>query len=148
MRIFDNFFLNALARVLNFKKNSFHPLVWINGNPEIGKDVYISGFSEIYAKGAKVTIGHNCDIAAYVSINCADSHKKTIGISKEIIRSDIRIGHHVFIGSHSMIKGGVTIGHHSVVAAGTVVDPGLIPPYSLVIGNPMQVREGYYEGKY
>jgi hypothetical protein len=30
------------------------------------------------------------------------------------------------------------------VAAGTIVGPGVIPPYSLVAGNPMQVRPGYY----
>jgi len=148
MHLFDNFFLKALSRVLSFKRNPFHPLVWISGNAVIGKDVYISGFSEIYAKGALVTIGHNCDIGAFVAINCADSHRKTIGLSNDIERKDIIIENNVFIGSHSMIKGGVVIGHHSVVAAGTVVDSGVIPPYSLVLGNPMQVKERYYEGKY
>ena len=43
-----------------------------------------------------------------------------------------------------MIKGGAHIGHHSVVAAGTIVDGVTIPPYSLVTGNPMTVKPGYY----
>ena len=44
----------------------------------------------------------------------------------------------------SVIKGGAHIGHHSVVAAGTIVDSGVIPPYSLIYGNPMKIKEGYY----
>jgi acetyltransferase-like isoleucine patch superfamily enzyme len=140
-----NQFSNLFSELTNFKENPFHPLVWINGNPEIGKNVYIGGMSEVNAKGAQVFIGDNCDIASFVSINCADSHKKTIGLSDQIERKDICIEENVFIGSHCVIKGGVHIGHHSVVAAGTIVDHTVIPPYSLVIGNPMTVKEGYYK---
>jgi acetyltransferase-like isoleucine patch superfamily enzyme len=43
-----------------------------------------------------------------------------------------------------MVKGGTRIGHHSVVAAGSVVGPGEIPAYSLVVGNPMVIKAGYY----
>jgi len=57
VKLIDNWFLRALSRVLQFKRNAFHPLLWINGEPEIGEHVYIAGFSEIYAKGAKVVIG-------------------------------------------------------------------------------------------
>lgn len=138
-------FQELFTKFTQFNKNRFHPLVWINGEPEIGKGVYIGGMSEINAKGAKVIIGNNCDIASFVSINCADSHKKCIGISEEVDRKDIVIEENVFIGSHSMIKGGAKIGHHSVVAAGTIVDTGVIPPYSLIFGNPMQIKEGYYK---
>lgn len=128
-------------------ENRFHPMVWILGNPEIGEGVYIGGFSEVNASGARVTIGKNADIASFVTINCADSHEYTLGISEVVDRKDVHIGEKVFIGSHSVIKGGVTIGHHSVVAAGTVVDPCEIPPYSLVVGNPMVVKPGYYLNK-
>lgn len=138
-------FQEKFTELTHFKKNDFHPLVWINGTPEIGKNVYIGGLSEINAKGAIVKIGDNCDIASFVSINCADSHKRCIEISKDIDRKDITIENNVFIGSHCMIKGGAYIGHHSVIAAGTIVDMCKIPPYSLVIGNPMKVKEGYYK---
>jgi acetyltransferase-like isoleucine patch superfamily enzyme len=82
-----------------------------------------------------------------VSINCADSHKRCIGIADEIERRDIVIEDHVFIGSHCFVKGGAHIGHHSVIAAGTIVGPGTIPPYSLVFGNPMQVKAGHYRSR-
>lgn len=137
-------FADLLARLTSFKKNRFHPLVWIVGDPEIGEGTYIGGMSEVNAKGARVVIGEYCDIASFVSINCADSHKMTIGLSDQVERADITLEHHVFVGSHSVIKGGAFIGHHSVVAAGTVVDRVHAPPYSLICGNPMVVKAGYY----
>jgi len=131
-------------RCTGFKRNKFHPFVWIVGDPEIGDNVYIGGFSEVNGKGAKVCIGEGCDIASFVTINCADSHRKCIGLSEYVERKDILIENCVFIGSHSVVKGGAHIGHHSVVASGTIVDSGYIPPYSLVTGNPMQVKPQYY----
>ena len=53
----------------------------------------------------------------------------------------------VFVGSHCVIKGGAHIGHHSVIAAGTIVEGVKINPYSLVIGNPMQIKDGFYKDK-
>lgn len=140
-------FAEHLAKTISMPRNPFHPLVWINGEPEIGKNVFIGGFSEVNAKGARVLIGDHCDIASFVSINCADSHKRCIGLQEEIERGDITIEDHVFIGSHCFIKGGAHIGHHSVVAAGTIVGAESIPPYSLAFGNPMQVRAGYYRAR-
>ncbi len=138
-------FKDYLSKVTNFPQNPYHPFVWINGDPLIGDNVAIGGFSEINAKGAQVVIGDECDIASFVSINCADSHKKCIGLSEEIERADIIIENNVFIGSHSFIKGGAYIGHHTVVAAGTIVEAEVISPYSLVVGNPMIVKPGYYK---
>lgn len=129
----------------DFRENRFHPLVWIHGEPEIGEGVFIGAMSEVNAQGARVVIGDNCDIASFVAINVADSHKLCIGLSDRIERSDITLENHVFVGSHSVIKGGAHIGHHSVIAAGTVVEAQPIPPYSLVTGNPMTVRAGYYQ---
>lgn len=125
-------------------RNRFHSLVWVTGEPEIGENVYIAAYSVLNCKGAKLIIGSGCDIASFVSINCADSHLQTIGTLKYINRSDIFIGKNVFIGSHSVIKGGAYISENCVVAAGTIVDQGFIPPFSLVFGNPMQIKEGYY----
>lgn len=137
-------FKRQLSRALGFSENRFHPLVWVLGNPQIGRNVYIGGMSEVNATGAKLFIGDDCDIASFVTINCADSHKKCLGLMDEVARRDIHIENNVFIGSHCVVKGGAHIGHHSVIAAGTVVDAGRIPPYSLVRGNPMQVSENHY----
>ena len=140
-------FYQLFSEITTFKANSFHPLVWINGEPRIGTNVSIGAMSEINAKNARVIIGDNCDIASFVSINVADSHKRCIGIKEEIQRKDIVLEENVFVGSHCFIKGGAYIGHHSVIAAGTVVEGIYIKPYSLVYGNPMMIKEGYYLNK-
>jgi acetyltransferase-like isoleucine patch superfamily enzyme len=137
-------FKKSFGQITNFQDNPYHPLVWISGSPTIGQGVFIGAFSEINAKDANLIIGEHCDIASFVAINCADSHLRCIGLSDGITRNDITIEEHVFIGSHSVVKGGAHIGHHCVIGAGTIVEPRYIPPYSLVIGNPMIVKEGYY----
>jgi len=138
---FKNFFLKFIQN----KKNNYHPLVWINGKPKIGKKVYIGGFSEINAKGATVDIGNNCDISSFVSINVADSHLKTIKLKNKIIKKNIKIENNVFIGSHSVILGGTVIKKNSVIGAGTVLRGEIIPEYSLVIGNPPVIKKNYYK---
>ena len=140
-------FQKLFSELTQFKANDFHPLVWISGYPAIGRNVYIGGFTEINAKEAKVVLGDNCDIASFVSINCADSHRLCLGLSDEICRDDIVLENNVFVGSHCVIKGGAYIGHHSVVASGTIVDGIKIAPYSLIVGNPMQVKSGYYRDR-
>ena len=143
--MFNKIIQKIFNKFTTFKANPYHPLVWISGSPIIGENVVISGFSEINANHVRVVIGDNCDIASFVAINAADSHKRCLGLSDEIDRKDIVIGCNVFIGSHSVIKGGANIGHHCVVAAGTIVEGVDIPDYSLVAGNPMIIKKGYYQ---
>ena len=141
----NNEFRESFSKLTNFQTNPYHPLVWITGTPIIGKNVYIGGMSEISAKNSEIKIGDNCDIASFVSINCGDSHKRCIELTPEIEYKKIVLENNVFVGRHSVIKSGAHIGHHSVIASGTVVDGVKIPPYSLVSGNPMKIKNGYYK---
>lgn len=131
--------------MISNQDNPFHPLVFVKGNLKVGDNVYVGLFSEINAQGSEIFIGDNCDIASFVSINVADSHKNCIGLMNETERKPIYIENNVFIGSHSFIKGGAHISHHSVVVAGTIVEGIKIPPFSLIYGNPMKIKEGYYK---
>jgi acetyltransferase-like isoleucine patch superfamily enzyme len=140
-------FKELFEQYTNFENNKFHPFVKIAGKPIIGNNVNIGFFSEINAKNSKIEIGDNCDIASFVSINSADSHKKCLDDNKDIERKEIILKNNVFVGSHCLIKGGAQIGHHTVIAAGTIVDGIKIPPFSLVSGNPMKIKEGYYKNK-
>jgi acetyltransferase-like isoleucine patch superfamily enzyme len=141
-REFKTLFLQTVQN----QDNPYHPLVWINGSPEIGSGTYIGGFSEINAKGARVVIGRDCDIASFVAINVADSHLRCIGLADTNECRDIIIGDYVFIGSHSAVLGGAIIGDHTVIGAGTIVRAGVVPPFSLVIGNDL--RPGYYRAAF
>lgn len=139
-------FKKIVAKLLGVPANPFHPLAFINGKPEIGKNVCIGLFSEVNAKNTKVKIGDNCDIASFVTINAADSHRRTVELAPEIERGDITLENNIFVGSHCFIGKNVHIGHHSVVAAGTIIaKPCVISPYSLVVGNPFVVKENYYK---
>jgi len=140
-------FEELFEQLTNFKNNKFHPFVKIAGQPMIGNNVNIGFFSEINAKNSKIEIGDNCDIASFVSINSADSHNKCLDENNDVERKEIILKNNVFVGSHCLIKGGAQIGHHTVIAAGTIVDGVKIPPFSLVSGNPMNVKEGYYKNK-
>ena len=139
-------FKQRLLQTIHNRDNPYHPLVWINGDPEIGSGTYIGGFSEINAKGARVIIGCDCDIASFVAINVADSHRRTIGLSEQNECRDIILGDCVFVGSHCALLGGAVIGHHSVIGAGSIVRPGIIPPFSLVMGG--EVKPGYYRSEF
>lgn len=135
-------FQRMLREAIGHKENPFHPFVWITGNPVIGPNTFIGGYSSINSTDVDVEIGNNCDIASYVMINAADSHRRCIGLDDEITRKPIKIGSHVFIGTHSAVLGGAVVGHHSVIAAGTVVREGEIPPFSLIL--PHEIKRGYY----
>lgn len=127
------------------KQLESYPDVRVRGKAFIGKHVSIGFWTELNADRSSIVIGDGCDIGSFCSLNVADSHKKCIGLMDKHEYKPIVLEHSVFVGSHCVIKGGAHIGHQSVIAAGTVVDGVGIPPYSLVSGNPMVVRKGYYE---
>jgi acetyltransferase-like isoleucine patch superfamily enzyme len=126
----------------------FHEQVIINGDVRCSEGVFVGYFSELHATGSIIEIGEGADIASFVAINCADSHKRNLGLMDTIERLPIRIGEHVTIGSHCFIGGGCDIGDYSVLAAGTILGKNVkVPPYSLVSGNPPVIKGGYYHGK-
>ena len=122
--------------------------VIIGGCPDIGEDTGIGYMSEIWGHSEQpLMIGAHCDIGSFVAINTSDSHRHALGISENIDYKPITIEDYVYVGSHCFIGGGCSIGHHSVIAAGTVMVGKTIPPYSLVIGGPVNliIKAGYYE---
>ncbi len=138
--------LKQLIKRLKYKLR--FPGTVIRGEPFIGRGTSVGFWTELNAKHSHIHIGDNCDIASFVSINVADSHKKVIGRRARHEYSKIVLEDNVFIGSHCFIKGGAYIGHHSVIAAGTVVEAGIIPPYSLVYSDrTLCIRPRYYAPK-
>ena len=140
-------FRKQFFELMEYTENPYHPLVWINGDAEIGKGTYIGGFSDINGNGASLVIGAHCDISSFTAINVATSHRSAIGLKDEERFQDIKIGNYVYIGSHSVIMGGTTIGDRSVIGAGTVLRGDKVPPYSLAIGNPSVIKPDHYRAE-
>lgn len=115
------------------------------GDPVIGEGVSIAAPSEVMAKGALVVIERDCDIAAFVTISCADSHGRCLGLVPAIERRAIVIEDHVFIGTGAVILGGTRIGHHSAIGAGVVLKGATIPPYSRVRAPEPIIEPGFYQ---
>lgn len=127
--------------------NPWPPGVLVHGNVKIGAGVAIGAPADINGKDSSITIGEGCDIASFVTINCADSHLRCIGLSDKIERLPIVIEDHVFIGQGAMIFGGTTIGHHAVIGAGVILKGANISPYSLVTPPPPTVYPGTFDPK-
>ena len=70
--------------------------------------------------GRNVTVGHNCIIHGCV------------------IEDDC------LIGMNAVVMNAALIGHGSIVGAGAVVlEEMIVPPFSLVVGNPAKVKKTY-----
>jgi carbonic anhydrase/acetyltransferase-like protein (isoleucine patch superfamily) len=118
--------------------------VRIIGNVIIRTGVSISAPAELMAKDSLITIGSGCDIAAFVTISTADSHKRCLGLSETIERKPIHIGQRTFIGTGAVILGGCTIGDDCVIGAGVVLKNACIPPGSRVRAPAPIIEEYYY----
>jgi acetyltransferase-like isoleucine patch superfamily enzyme len=114
------------------------------GNVIYGKDFSACAPSEFMAKDSSITIGDDCDFAAFVTVSTADSHRRVLGISPRIERKPIVIGDRVFIGVGAVILGGTEIGHDSVIGAGVVLKNAKIPPYSRVRAPAPVIEPGFY----
>lgn len=53
-------------------------------------------------------------------------------------KGEIIIGNDVWIGNNAILLSGIKIGNGAVIGAGTVVTKN-VPPYAIVVGNPMRV---------
>lgn len=118
----------------------------IHGGVVIEDDVQLAPPVDINAKGSHMLISRGCDVAAFVTITNADSHKRCLGQTLSIERWPVTIEDHVFIGQGAIILGGCWVGHHSVIGAGVVLPKGTrVPPYSRVRAPAPIIEPGFYE---
>jgi|SRR3989338_83022 len=103
---------------------------------KIGSNTQIhqkSNFDVDIEIGNNVNIGHQClfitNRRQYIGHNSPE---------KIVVEDD------VWIGSRVIVLGGVRIGKKAVVGAGCVVSKN-VPPYSLAVGNPVQIINDKYK---
>ncbi|MBB3998182.1 acyltransferase [Aureimonas pseudogalii] len=113
-----------------------------DGRIDIGADTGISG--GVVCSAAGVTIGRRCLIGADVMIFDTDFHNTAAegrryaapdwpAISRPVVIED-----DVFVGTGSKVMKGTHIGRGSIIGAGSLVT-GVIPPFSIAVGNPARV---------
>ena len=123
--------------------NPFNPHAWIVGEPEIGDGCWIGAFTVIDGSGG-LTVGRGCDISAGAQIYSHSTVRRVVSERAVTIeRAPTRIGDHVHIGAAAVVLMGATIGDHCVIGAGAVVPQfAEVPPWSVVVGVPGEIREG------
>ena len=108
-------------------------------------DVVIGDFSRIGIHSTvigPVTIGSHVNLAQGITVTAFNhnfSSKDKFIDEQGVATSPIVIEDDVWIGANAVILPGVRIGRHSVIAAGAVVNRD-VPPYSLAVGVPAQVK--------
>lgn len=117
-----------------------------NGAKIDGIPNYLS--AKIWFDGAdysKITLGKEITISSNVRILTHDWSPYTVGKALDIrtdsplgINEDIIVGDYSFVGTGAILLPGTVLGKGVLVGAGTVVR-GVIPDYSIVIGNPSKV---------
>ena len=100
---------------------------------------------------AKCFIGKNVAIADGVYLRSANHKFSDINIDiiyqghtwNRVLYNNIEYGivieKNVWIGARAIILSGAHIGEGSVIGAGTIVSNKIIPPFSIVVGNPARI---------
>ena len=107
---------------------------------EIGDNCYFGMNSIINGFGAKVVIGKNVSFAQNVNL-MADSGPNASDKLQQVfplIKGEIKIGDHCWIGASSIIMPGVNLGDFCIVAANSFVNNSF-PPYTIIGGNPAKI---------
>lgn len=119
--------------------NAFNGAILIGPGSSVGIGSIIIGPVEI---GRDSAIAQNCFVsgANHVYADPTRSWQAQGMAVKPVI-----IGDGVWIGANCVILPGVEIGSHSVVGAGSVVTRS-IPPFSVAVGNPANVKKAYDHG--
>ncbi|SHO33175.1 Hexapeptide transferase [Cedratvirus A11] len=106
--------------------------------------LYIGSFCSI-ASGVIVQLGgnHRVDwVSTYpFPFFATTTWSQALGITEYAVsKGDVVIGNDVWIGYGARILSGVKIGDGAVVACGAMVTKD-VPPYSIVAGNPAQIKK-------
>lgn len=116
----------------------------IVGDVVIGKDVNLWFNVTVRGDMAKIVIGEGTNIqdnaVVHVNTDAPTVIGKMVTVGHSAIIHAATIGDYSLIGMGSIILDKAVIGEYAMVAAGTLVPPGkVVPPKTLVMGNPMRI---------
>ena len=121
-----------------------HPLAAVTGNVIIGKDVYIGPGAAIRGDWGGIVIKDGCNVQENCTLHMFPGVTMTLHEGAHIGHGAIvhgaDIGKNVLIGMNAVIMDEVEIGEESVVGALCFIKAKtIIPPRSLVVGNPGKI---------
>lgn len=121
-----------------------HPQATVTGNVIIGKDCYIGPGAALRGDWGGIVLEDGCNVQENCTVHMFPGVTVTLEKSAHIGHGAIihgaRIGRNSMIGMNSVIMDDVVIGEESIVGALAFVKQNtVIPPRSLVVGNPAKV---------
>lgn len=121
-----------------------HPQASVTGNVIIGKDVYIGPGCALRGDWGRIEIADGCNVQENCTIHMFPGVTVILEESAHIGHGAIihgaHIGRNVMIGMNSVIMDDVVIGEESIIGALSFINANtIIPPRSLVVGNPGRV---------
>ena len=116
----------------------------IVGDVKIGKDVNLWFNVTVRGDMASITIDEGTNIqdnaVVHVNTDAPTVIGKMVTVGHSAIIHAATIGDYSLIGMGSIILDKAVVGEYAMVAAGTLVPPGkVVPPKTLVMGNPMRI---------
>ncbi len=126
-------------------KSSFvHPNATIIGDVIIGEDVYVGPYATLRGDWGQIIIEDKCNVQESCTIHMFPGVtvrlKRQAHIGHGAIIHGATIEENCLIGMNSVIMDNVIVGKESIVGALSFLKEGtIIPPRSLVVGNPARI---------
>lgn len=121
-----------------------HPQAAVTGNVVIGRRVYIGPGAALRGDWGGIVIEDGCNVQENCTIHMFPGVSVLLREGAHIGHGAIihggTIGRNCLVGMNSVIMDNVQLGDESIVGALTLVKEGeIIPPRSLVVGNPGKI---------
>jgi acetyltransferase-like isoleucine patch superfamily enzyme len=107
---------------------------------EVGENCYFGLDSIVEGFNAKVTIGNHVSFAQNVNLMSGSGPNASLMMQRifPILKGEVIIGNHTWIGASAVIMPNVTIGKYCVIAANSFVNKSF-PDYSVIGGSPAKL---------
>ena len=121
-----------------------HPQATIIGNVTIGKDVYVGPGAVIRGDWGEIIIKDGCNIQENCTIHMFPGttvvFEESAHVGHGAVIHGAHLGQNCMIGMNSVVMDRVDVGAESIVGAMAFVKADtVVPPRSLVVGNPAKV---------
>jgi carbonic anhydrase/acetyltransferase-like protein (isoleucine patch superfamily) len=121
-----------------------HPQAAVTGNVIIGRDVYIGPGAAIRGDWGGIVIADGCNVQENCTIHMFPGVTVQLDEAAHIGHGAVihgaHIGRNVLVGMNAVVMDNVDVGAESVIGALCFVPTGMvIPPRSVVVGNPAKI---------